>query len=162
MEKGSAKLRRRNPRQARAQGKHTGRPALDPELQRKIAKQLRAGLSAYAVAKQLGIDAHTVAKYSPFDATGGVARLSRRRDKSSERVGAARAFSCRNHPQLLLAWTLPGIAPWAARAALAVHILRPGLLLGRTFPPLCLSPTEYRLWPWPYGAWRIFSRHSMA
>jgi len=55
---------------ARAQGKRIGRPALDPALQRKIAKQLGAGLSAYAVAKQLGIDAHTVAKYSPFDASG--------------------------------------------------------------------------------------------
>jgi DNA invertase Pin-like site-specific DNA recombinase len=55
---------------ARAQGKHIGRPALDPVLQRKIAKQLSAGLSAYAVAKQIGIDAHTVAKYSPFDASG--------------------------------------------------------------------------------------------
>jgi DNA invertase Pin-like site-specific DNA recombinase len=54
---------------ARAQGKRIGRPALDPALQRKIAKQLGAGLSAYAVAKQLGIDAHTVAKYSPFDAS---------------------------------------------------------------------------------------------
>jgi DNA invertase Pin-like site-specific DNA recombinase len=54
---------------ARAQGKRIGRPALDPALQRKIARQLEAGLSAYAVAKQLGIDAHTVAKYSPFDAT---------------------------------------------------------------------------------------------
>ena len=53
---------------ARAQGVRIGRPALDPALQRKIAKQLGAGLSAYAVAKQLGIDAHTVAKYSPFDA----------------------------------------------------------------------------------------------
>jgi hypothetical protein len=29
-----------------------------------------AWLSAYAVAKQLGVDAHTVAKYSPFDASG--------------------------------------------------------------------------------------------
>jgi DNA invertase Pin-like site-specific DNA recombinase len=56
---------------ARAQGKRIGRPALDPALQRKIAKQLGAGLSAYAVAKQLGIDAHTVAKYSPFGAGGG-------------------------------------------------------------------------------------------
>ena len=54
---------------ARAQGTRIGRPALDPALQRKIAKQLGAGLSAYAVAKQLGIDAHTVAKYSPFDAS---------------------------------------------------------------------------------------------
>ena len=52
---------------ARAQGKRIGRPALDPALRQKIAKQLGAGLSAYAVAKQLGIDAHTVAKYSPFD-----------------------------------------------------------------------------------------------
>jgi DNA invertase Pin-like site-specific DNA recombinase len=50
-------------------GKPIGRPTLDPALQRKIAKQLGAGLSAYAVAKQLGIAAHTVAKYSPFDAS---------------------------------------------------------------------------------------------
>jgi DNA invertase Pin-like site-specific DNA recombinase len=56
---------------ARAQGKRLGRPSLDPALQRKIAKQLEAGLSAYAVAKQLGIDAHTVAKYSPFAASAG-------------------------------------------------------------------------------------------
>jgi hypothetical protein len=55
------------PRQAdlsdRAQGKRIGRPALDPALQRKIAKRLGAGFSAYSVAKQLGIDAHTMAKY---------------------------------------------------------------------------------------------------
>src|SRR5262245_21303936 len=54
---------------ARAQGKRIGRPTLAPALQQKIAKQLGKGLSAYAVAKQLGIDAHTVAKYSPFDAS---------------------------------------------------------------------------------------------
>jgi DNA invertase Pin-like site-specific DNA recombinase len=54
---------------ARAQGKRIGRPALAPAVQQKIAKQLGKGLSAYAVAKQLGIDAHTVAKYSPFDAS---------------------------------------------------------------------------------------------
>ena len=54
---------------ARAQGKRIGRPALDPAVQRKIIKQLGEGLSAYAVAKKLGIDAHTVAKYSPFDAS---------------------------------------------------------------------------------------------
>ena len=53
---------------ARAQGKHIGRAALDKAVQRKIAKQLEAGSSAYAVAKQLGISAHTVAKYSPFGA----------------------------------------------------------------------------------------------
>jgi DNA invertase Pin-like site-specific DNA recombinase len=52
---------------ARAQGKRIGRPTLDPAVQRKIAKQLGEGLSAYAVAKKLGIDAHTVAKYSPFE-----------------------------------------------------------------------------------------------
>ena len=59
---------------ARAQGKRIGRPALDPALQRKIAKRLGTGLSAYAVAKQLGIDAHTVAKYSPFDASAAAAQ----------------------------------------------------------------------------------------
>jgi DNA invertase Pin-like site-specific DNA recombinase len=58
---------------ARAQGKHIGRPALDPAMRLKIVKQLKTGLSAYAVAKQLGIDAHTVAKYSPFAGSDGVA-----------------------------------------------------------------------------------------
>jgi|SRR5215471_12801660 len=48
-------------------GKPIGRPTLDPAMQRKIAKRLGEGLSAYAVAKQLGIDAHTVARYrGPF------------------------------------------------------------------------------------------------
>src|SRR5262245_39042305 len=56
---------------AKAQGKHIGRPALDPALRRKIAKHMAAGLSAYAVAKQLGIDPHTAAKYAPFG-DGGV------------------------------------------------------------------------------------------
>jgi DNA invertase Pin-like site-specific DNA recombinase len=58
---------------ARAKGVRIGRPALDRALQQKIAKQLGAGLSAYAVAKQLGIDAHTVAKYSPFAGAGAAA-----------------------------------------------------------------------------------------
>jgi DNA invertase Pin-like site-specific DNA recombinase len=58
---------------ARAQGVRIGRPALEPEMQRKIAKQLGAGVSAYAVAKQLGIDAHTVAKCSPFERDAAVA-----------------------------------------------------------------------------------------
>jgi len=49
-------------------GKPIGRPKIDPALQRKIAKQLGEGLSAYAVAKKLGIDAHTVARYrGPFE-----------------------------------------------------------------------------------------------
>jgi DNA invertase Pin-like site-specific DNA recombinase len=52
---------------AKAQGKHIGRPPLDPVLRNKIAKHLAAGLSAYAVGKRLGIDPHTVAKYGrPF------------------------------------------------------------------------------------------------
>ena len=56
-------------------GKPIGRPALDPAIQRKIAKQLGAGLSAYAVAKKLGIDAHTVARYrAPFVASAAVAQ----------------------------------------------------------------------------------------
>jgi hypothetical protein len=33
------------PTAARAQGKRIGRPALDPALQRKIAKQLGAGIA---------------------------------------------------------------------------------------------------------------------
>src|SRR5262249_34108447 len=57
---------------AKAQGVRIGRPALDPALQRKIAKRLSAGLSAYAVQKQAGIDAHTVAKYSPFEQSAAV------------------------------------------------------------------------------------------
>jgi DNA invertase Pin-like site-specific DNA recombinase len=55
---------------ARAQGARIGRPALNPARRQKIVKLLGAGLSAYAVAKKLGIDAHTVAKYSrPFEAS---------------------------------------------------------------------------------------------
>src|SRR5262245_49895168 len=50
-------------------GKPIGRPPLDPTKQRQIAKLLGTGLSAYAVAKKLGIEAHTVAKYRPFDAS---------------------------------------------------------------------------------------------
>ena len=59
---------------AKAQGKHIGRPPLDPILRKKIAKQLAVGLSAYAVGKQLGIDPHTVVKYGrPFDGANVVA-----------------------------------------------------------------------------------------
>src|SRR5262249_27195461 len=62
---------------ARAQGtesgKPIGRPTLDPVLQRKITKRLNEGLSAYAVAKKLGISAHTVAKYrDPFAQSAAV------------------------------------------------------------------------------------------
>src|SRR5262249_36115241 len=59
---------------AKAQGKHIGPPPLDPTLQHKIAKHLAAGLSAYAVGKQLGIDPHTVAKYGrPFEGESAAA-----------------------------------------------------------------------------------------
>jgi DNA invertase Pin-like site-specific DNA recombinase len=50
-------------------GKPIGRPRISLALQQKITKQLSEGLSAYAVAKKLGIDAHTVARYrGPFAA----------------------------------------------------------------------------------------------
>ena len=49
-------------------GKPIGRPTIDPAKQRKIAEGLSEGLSAYAIAKKLGIDAHTVARYrDPFE-----------------------------------------------------------------------------------------------
>jgi DNA invertase Pin-like site-specific DNA recombinase len=49
---------------ARAKGKRIGRPALSPELRRQIAERVAEGASAYAVAKELGIDRHTVMKYA--------------------------------------------------------------------------------------------------
>src|SRR5260370_28267430 len=53
---------------ARAQGKRLGRPGIDDKLKVKIAKQIAAGATPYRVAKDLGIDRHTAAKYgaSPF------------------------------------------------------------------------------------------------
>jgi DNA invertase Pin-like site-specific DNA recombinase len=49
---------------ARREGKQIGRPALSDALQAKIAKLAKAGASAYRIAKDLGIDHHTVAKYA--------------------------------------------------------------------------------------------------
>jgi DNA invertase Pin-like site-specific DNA recombinase len=49
---------------ARAQGKRIGRPAISLKLKAQIAERLAAGESAYAVAKALGIDGHTAAKYA--------------------------------------------------------------------------------------------------
>jgi hypothetical protein len=49
---------------ARAQSKAIGRPALDSELQKQIAVRRSSGASAYRVAKDLGIDRHTVVKYA--------------------------------------------------------------------------------------------------
>jgi DNA invertase Pin-like site-specific DNA recombinase len=53
-------------------GKPIGRPRINPALQQKITKQLSEGLSAYAVAKKLGIDAHTVARYRDPSAVGTI------------------------------------------------------------------------------------------
>jgi DNA invertase Pin-like site-specific DNA recombinase len=49
---------------AKAAGKRIGRPKLDIETRRKIAQNLAQGATAYAVAKGLGIDRHTVLKYA--------------------------------------------------------------------------------------------------
>jgi DNA invertase Pin-like site-specific DNA recombinase len=49
---------------AKAQGKRIGRPSLPPKLREKIAKRIAAGETPYAVAKDLGIDRHTAAKYA--------------------------------------------------------------------------------------------------
>ena len=49
---------------AKAQGKRIGRPGIPPKLREKIAKRIAAGETPYAVAKALGIDRHTAAKYA--------------------------------------------------------------------------------------------------
>ena len=49
---------------AKAQGKAIGRPTLDRKLQEQISVRLSNGATAYRVAKELGIDRHTVVKYS--------------------------------------------------------------------------------------------------
>jgi DNA invertase Pin-like site-specific DNA recombinase len=49
---------------ARAQGKRLGRPTISHTLKGQIAERIAAGESAYAVAKALGIDRHTAAKYA--------------------------------------------------------------------------------------------------
>jgi DNA invertase Pin-like site-specific DNA recombinase len=49
---------------ARAQGKRIGRPSIPHKLREKIAKRIAAGETPYAVAKALGIDRHTAAKYA--------------------------------------------------------------------------------------------------
>ena len=48
---------------ARAQGKRIGRPAIPHKLREKIAERVAAGDSPYRIAKDLGIDRHTAAKY---------------------------------------------------------------------------------------------------
>jgi DNA invertase Pin-like site-specific DNA recombinase len=49
---------------AKAQGKRVGRPAIPLRLKQQIAERIAAGETAYAVAKILGIDRHTAAKYA--------------------------------------------------------------------------------------------------
>jgi DNA invertase Pin-like site-specific DNA recombinase len=52
---------------AKARGKHIGRPAIKPQLQERIAERAMAGQTPYRIAKDLGIDRHTAAKYAgPF------------------------------------------------------------------------------------------------
>jgi DNA invertase Pin-like site-specific DNA recombinase len=59
---------------ARAGGKHIGRPTISPRLQQRIAERIAAGETPYGIAKELGIDRHTAAKYrSPFEASVAVA-----------------------------------------------------------------------------------------
>ena len=53
---------------AKAAGKHIGRPSISPKLQERIAERIAAGETPYRIAKDLGIDRHTVAKYArPFE-----------------------------------------------------------------------------------------------
>jgi DNA invertase Pin-like site-specific DNA recombinase len=49
---------------ARAQGKRIGRPGLPHKLKQQIAQRVAAGDTAYRIAKDLGIDRHTAAKYA--------------------------------------------------------------------------------------------------
>ena len=53
---------------AKARGKHIGRPSVSLKLQERIAKRIAAGETPYRIAKDLGIDRHTAAKYGqgPF------------------------------------------------------------------------------------------------
>jgi DNA invertase Pin-like site-specific DNA recombinase len=50
---------------AEAKGIKIGRPRLGIELRQKIAERAAKGETAYAIAKSLGIDRHTAAKYAP-------------------------------------------------------------------------------------------------
>jgi hypothetical protein len=49
---------------AKAKGIKIGRPRLGIELRQKIAKRAAKGETPYAIAKALGIDRHTAAKYT--------------------------------------------------------------------------------------------------
>ena len=49
---------------ARAQGKRIGRPTIPHKTKEKIAERVAAGDSPYRIARDLGIDRHTAAKYA--------------------------------------------------------------------------------------------------
>ncbi len=49
---------------ASAAGARIGRPAIAAEMREEIASRLATGASAYRVAKELGVDRHTVKKYA--------------------------------------------------------------------------------------------------
>jgi DNA invertase Pin-like site-specific DNA recombinase len=49
---------------AKANGTRIGRPKLGVELRQQIARRASKGETPYAIAKALGIDHHTVAKYA--------------------------------------------------------------------------------------------------
>ena len=49
---------------AKASGIRIGRPKLAIEIRQKIAQRARKGETPYAIAKALGIDRHTAAKYA--------------------------------------------------------------------------------------------------
>jgi DNA invertase Pin-like site-specific DNA recombinase len=49
---------------AKANGINIGRPKLGIEIRQKIAQRARKGETPYAIAKALGIDRHTAAKYT--------------------------------------------------------------------------------------------------
>jgi DNA invertase Pin-like site-specific DNA recombinase len=55
---------------ARAAGARIGRPVLDMQTRRKIAERAANGDSAYRIALDLGIDRHTVKKYSAAPGVG--------------------------------------------------------------------------------------------
>ena len=48
---------------ARAQGKRIGRPTISRKIKDLIAERAAAGETAYRIARDLGIDRHTAAKY---------------------------------------------------------------------------------------------------
>jgi DNA invertase Pin-like site-specific DNA recombinase len=50
---------------ARKQGMRIGRPPIARKTQERIAQRIAAGETPYRVAKDLGIDRHTAAKYAP-------------------------------------------------------------------------------------------------